>query len=75
MNNKRRLKLEAAKQKINSCIDAINNIMDEEEDCVSNIPENLWESDMYQAMEDNVSILETAIESLEDAVEELSKIK
>lgn len=68
MNNKRRAVL---KQAINYIRDAEGNIdsaLDEERDCLSNMPESLESSDRYEKMEEAVSKLEDAMDSIGDLI-------
>ncbi len=43
-------------------------IKDEEQECMDNMPENLWGSERYEKAEEAVSNLEDAINYLEEAV-------
>ena len=74
MNNKRRKLLRDVIASLKKCVEMISNIMDEESDSLSNIPENLEGSDMYSALEDNVDALEDVIDQIEESIEALSEI-
>ena len=69
MNNKRRAQLGEAKELINKALAIASVVLDNEEDCMDNLPENLQSSEKYEKMEDAVSSLEELIEHLEDAIE------
>lgn len=69
MNNKRRAQLGEAKELINKALAIASVVLDNEEDCMDNLPENLQGSEKYEKMEDAVSSLEELIEHLENAIE------
>lgn len=71
MNMTRRKRIKSVIQTIQTCVDVIDRIRDEEDDAVNNLPENLQDSERYSAMEDAVAYLEEAEASLEEAVENL----
>lgn len=73
MNNKRRVLLRDSIILLDKAYEYITCALEEEQDCLDNIPENLQESDRYEQMESVISNLESAIESIEsakDSVEE-----
>ena len=72
MNKERRRQLELAEHHIDVAYDLIQCAMDDEHDCLDNMPENLQESERYAKMEDAVDHLSDALESLNDAKDELS---
>ena len=45
----------------------ISRALDEEQDCLDNMPENLQESDRYQKMESAIENLESAVDSIDEA--------
>lgn len=69
MNNKRRDLLRQALHNLEVAETQINTALDEEQDCLSNLPENLEGSDRYESMENVVDNLEDALSSLEDVKE------
>ena len=64
MNKKRRELLSKALRNLEEAEIQISTALDEEEDCLSNLPENLEGSDKYDKMEEAVSNLEGALEAL-----------
>lgn len=71
MNNTRRTKLKAAINLIRNSIIIVEQAVDDEQDCLDNMPENLQGSDRYERMEEAVSSLEEAYGYLEKAQEEI----
>lgn len=74
MNKKKR-------KKINELIDVLKNIsnelsylLDEEMMCMTNMPENLQDSEQYIAIEEAVDKLEDAVYRTEDAIELLKEV-
>lgn len=75
MNDRRRDKLHKAIELIERAGNIIETVQDEEEECMSNIPESLQSSNRYERMEDICEALEKAreycdcvTESLEEAI-------
>lgn len=68
MNNKRRGILKQSFSLLDSASGLISMALDEEQDCLDNIPENLQDSEQYQK-------IEFAIEKLEDTVEQIDSAK
>ena len=54
-------------------MDIIENALNEEEDCLDNMPENLQDSDRCSNMEDAIDNMENSIELIEEAIEYLNK--
>lgn len=73
MNNKRRSKLKKAIEYLEISNDIINQVLDEEQDSLDNIPENFMESKLYQDIENAIDILEESIEHIENVKENLSE--
>ena len=48
-------------------------MLEEEEDCLENMPENLQASEKYERMEDAISKLESAIEHIDNAQEDIDE--
>lgn len=71
MNSKRRAMLRRAKSLLTESSEIVNNVLSEEEDSMSNIPENLQESQRYMTMENIIDRLEDATGYLDDADEAL----
>lgn len=76
MNNKRRAILKKAIDTLEIASNYINNVLDEEQDSLDNMPENLGSSEKYSKMEAAIEKLEDAIEQIDDAkdcIEEASE--
>lgn len=50
----------------------LEEVRDEEQDAMDNMPENLQESDRYLMMEETVDVLEEAIEDVDELLESIS---
>lgn len=74
MNDKRRSKISEAKLAISKAVTVLENVKDDEEDALWNIPENLQTSDRYYEMEEHVNNLIEAIEKLEQGIDCLGNI-
>lgn len=79
MNNSRRKKirhmLDIVTDISNKCetlSSLVQDVLDEESDSLSNMPENLEGSDRWQAISDAVDNLEDARDSINDMIENLS---
>ena len=71
MNNKRRKELRRAIDMIETALDIVNSVKDEEEDSMCNYPENLQGTETYETMdtmEEVASAIEDAVDSLNNAV-------
>lgn len=67
MNNKKRYLLKSAVQILEQAHDYVSAALEDEQDCLDNMPENLQSSEKYEKMEEAISNLESAIESIENA--------
>ncbi len=67
MNKKRRKTLETISAKITDICNELQEVQDEEEESLSNIPENLQGSDVYIQSEEACDQLAECISILEDA--------
>lgn len=65
MNNERRKSLRQAKDLLDKAYNIICDALDEEQDCLDNMPENLQDSERYEMMENAVDELIEASESLD----------
>lgn len=74
MNDKRRTKISEVKLVVSQALTTLENIKDDEEDALWNIPENLQTSDRYYEMEEHVNNLIEAIEKIEQGVDCLGNI-
>jgi len=68
MNNERRDKLRGAMRKLTDVQSIVETVCDKEEDCLDNYPENLQGTERYEQAE-------TAVDSLNDALEKLGEAK
>ncbi len=67
MNNKRRDLLRLAISSLEQASEYISRALDQEQDCLDNMPENLQYSERYEKMENIISHLEESIESIDEA--------
>ena len=74
MNNKRRAKLKEIRERLSDLRSAIQDIRDDEDECLSNLPENLQEGDKGSTMQECIDYLEYAGDQIDDAVENLDCI-
>ena len=72
MNNKRRKELRRAIDMIETALDIVNGVKDEEEDAMCNYPENLQGTETYENMEVAVDTMEEVTSAIEDAVDSLN---
>ena len=66
MNDKRRKKLSGADSHLEAALLIASAVLDEETDCLNNMPENLEGSERYEKIEDAVSKLEDLVQGIED---------
>ena len=69
MNNSRRELLRSAKPFLSRAATIIEQAMDQESDCLDNIPENLQATDRYEKMERAIENLEEALEHIDSTIE------
>ena len=74
MNNQRRIKLREVNIYINSILNMIESVRDDEESAFDNMPENLQGSNRAFEMEENIDYLDDAIDYLNDAVNSIEEI-
>lgn len=67
MNNKKRESLKYADTLLEQASEIVIKVLDEEQDCLDNMPENLQASEKYERMESAVEKLEEAMEHIEGA--------
>ncbi len=73
MNNKRRGTLNEAKILLERASNIVSTVLDEEQDCLDNMPENLQMSERYERMEDAIDRLESAIEQIDGAKDSINE--
>ena len=69
MNKQRRARIEEIANQISSLCQELEELRDEEQEYMNNMPENLQQSDRYYAAEDAVRNLDSTIGSLNDAAD------
>ena len=69
MNNQKREKLKLARGFLSKASDIVSSVLDDEQDCLDNMPENLQYSDRYERMEAAISKLEDGLNNIEAAEE------
>ena len=67
MDKKRRQKLKDATRALSEVIATVEQVLEKEQDCMENVPENLTGSERYECMENVVDYLEEALEKLDEA--------
>lgn len=73
MNNQKREQLKLARDYLSKASDIVSNVLDKEQDCLDNMPENLQYSDRYERMEAAISKLEEGLDNIEAADASLSE--
>ena len=73
MNNERRKRLEELRVKIEAIQSIVEEIREEEQDYMDNMPENLQGSERYEKAECAVDELYSAYESLETAADSITE--
>ncbi len=68
MNNNRRQRLRNALKMLESASEIVDQVYDEESDCLSNYPENLQNTDRYEQMESAVDALSEATSAVSEAI-------
>ena len=72
MNNKLIKELRRAIDMIETALDIVNSVKDEEEDAMYNYPENLQGTETYENMEVAVDTMEEVTSAIEDGVDSLN---
>ena len=68
MNNMRRKQLEGISSKLSDILNDLELIKEEEEEYLSNIPDNLRGSERYQISEAAIDNLATALDQVDEAI-------
>lgn len=71
MDRKRRQKLKEAARSLDVIAAAVGQILDKEQDCLENVPENLMGSERYERSESAAEYLTEALDRLEEAKENI----
>lgn len=74
MNKVRRTRLASIKDKIEELQELLQDIIDEEQEAMGNLPESLQGSKQYEAMEEAVSSMEEALENLGFAADNIEEV-
>ena len=74
MNKKRRETVKNIVSSLEKTSDLIQSVLDEEQDCISNIPDNLQGSERVETMEEIVSKLDEAYNDICSVIDTLSDI-
>lgn len=69
MNKERRKRIDEIASQIGALLCDLEEVRDEEQEYMDNMPENLQQSDRYYAAEEAVSNLDSAIDSLTEAID------
>ncbi len=75
MNNARRKKLSSISKTLAEVRDLVDGLMNEEQECLDNMPENLMDSERYIMGEEAVDNMDDAIIAIEDAIESIDAAK
>ena len=67
MNKTKRDRLKTVRNLLNQASNIVSEVLDDEQDCLDNMPENLQYSDRYERMEAAISNLEDGLNSIEPA--------
>ena len=73
MNNKRRKELRRAIDVIETALDIVNQVKDEEEDSMYNYPENLQGTETYENMETAVDTMDDVVSNIDDGISSLNE--
>lgn len=71
MNKQRRARLAEAHSLLGRAVSIVERAKDEEQDSFDNLPENLQSSERGELMEEAIDELQTAIDSINDAMEHI----
>lgn len=67
MNNQKREKLKLARNYLSMASNIVSDVLEDEQECLDNMPENLQYSDRYERMEAAISKLEDGLNDIEAA--------
>jgi len=71
VNKQRRARLSEAHSLLGRAVSIVERAKDEEQDSFDNLPENLQSSERGEIMEEAIDELQTAIDSINDAMEHI----
>ena len=73
MNKTRRASIKIAASYLDKAIDLIRTAKEDEQDALDNMPENLQNSERYEAMESAIDNLEDALSNIDEAKDCIDK--
>lgn len=73
MNNIRRKAIGKIQEQLDELRSTLQDVLDEEQECFDNIPENLWGSERYEKADEALENLTSAMDSIEEAVDYLTE--
>ena len=71
MNKQRKQKIRVVAKELEVCKEKLQIVLDEEQDCFDNMPENLQGSMRGSDSEDAIDTMESCIEDLDNVIKEL----
>ena len=74
MNNKRRRTLKESIYYLNKASELISNVSLGEQDCLDSMPENLSSSERCLKMEDNIDILTSIEDNIEEIIRDIESV-
>lgn len=74
MNKPRRKELQKALELLEQARDIIEVAMEEEQEAYDNLPESIQEGDMGYTMDENISDLMTAVDSIDELTEGINGV-
>jgi NifU-like protein involved in Fe-S cluster formation len=74
MNRQRRKQLKEAFNLISEARSIIEEVMDDEQGTIDNMPEGLRGGEQCEGFEANVDVMATSIDALDDAVNEIAEV-
>lgn len=75
MNKERRKRVDAIIESLGSLQSDIEEVLTEETEYRDNIPENMQQSEKYETADGNCDCLQSAYDSIEEAIEQLEESK
>lgn len=73
MNKSKRQSLANAVDYLNKASGIVDDVIQDEEDCLGNMPDNLQNSERFESMENAIEHMREASEMISSAVEELEE--
>lgn len=73
MNKDRRKRIADLREQIDCTKNELEEVMDEEQECRDNLPDNLQDSEKAEKMDDVIGAIEYAIGNLDEAIDNLEE--